>query len=210
VRTSMLFRALLDAMDAWASAGTPPPASRIPRRTDGTLITMDEWLASFPRIPGAATPSGPNGLELLDFGGEFARGIRQEPPVVKAAHYAVLVPAVDGDGNELGGVRAPMVAAPLATYTGWNLRARGFGQGAMHEFTGSTIAFPDSPEERAATGDPRRSILERYPSSAAYAAAIRAAAEALVAERYMLSEDVERAVAAARAWDRPRHDVRLG
>ena len=209
VRTSMLFRALLDAMDAWASAGTPPPASRIPRRADGTLITMDEWLASFPRIPGAATPSGPNGLELLDFGGEFAHGIRQEPPVVKAAHYAVLVPAVDADGNELGGVRAPMVAAPLATYTGWNLRARGFGQGAMHEFTGSTIAFPDSPEERAATGDPRRSILERYPSSTAYAAAIRAAAEALVAERQMLAEDVDRAVAAARNWDRPRHDIRL-
>ena len=76
--------------------------------------------------------------------------------------YPVLVPAVDADGNDLGGVRAPMVEAPLATYTGWNLRARGFGQGAMHEFTGSTIPLPDSPEERAATGDPRRSILERY------------------------------------------------
>jgi hypothetical protein len=210
VRTSMLFRALLDAMDAWASSGTPPPASRIPRRADGTLITMQEWLASFPRIPGAATPSGPNDLPLLDFAREFAPGIRQPPVGNARAHYTVLVPAVDADGNDLGGVRAPMVAAPPATYTGWNLRARGFGHGAMHEFSGSTIAFPDSPEERAATGDPRRSILERYPSSSAYAAAIRAAAEALVAERYMLAEDVERAVAAARAWDRPRHDVRLG
>jgi len=26
----------------------------------------------------------------------------------------------------------------------------------------------------------------------------------------MLAEDVERAVAAALSWDRPRHDVRLG
>jgi hypothetical protein len=102
-----------------------------------------------------------------------------------------------------------MVEAPLATYTGWNVRARGFGQGALHEFTGSTIPLPDSPEERAAAGDPRRSILERYPDSTAYAAAIRRAAERLVEQRLMLAEDVERAVAAAQGWDRPRHDVRL-
>ena len=34
---------------------------------------------------------------------------------------------MDRDGNEQAGVRAPMVAAPLATYTGWNLRTRGHG-----------------------------------------------------------------------------------
>jgi hypothetical protein len=130
--------------------------------------------------------------------------------VMPGPGYAVRIPAVDADGNDVAGVRAPMVEAPLATYTGWNLRVRGFGQGAMHEFTGSTIPLPDSPEERTATGDPRRSILERYADSLAYAAAIRAAAERLVEERLMLAEDVERAVAAALSWDQPRHDVRLG
>ena len=124
--------------------------------------------------------------------------------------YPVLIPSVDADGNDVAGVRAPMVQAPLATYTGWNLRARGFGQGAMHEFTGSTIPLPDSPEERAATRDPRKSIKERYPDNAAYVAAIRTAAEQLVEQRLMLAEDVERAVAAATGWDKPRHDVRLG
>ena len=210
VRTSMLFRAMLDAMDAWASHGTLPPDSRVPRRADGTLVAMADWLRQFPRIPGVATPCGPSELPRLEFGQEFASGILKEPPtVMPGPGYPVLVPAVDADGNDSGGVRAPMVEAPLATYTGWNLRARGFGQGAMHEFTGSTIPLPDSPEERTATGDPRRSILERYPDSAAYAAAIRAAAERLVELRLMLAEDVERAVAAARGWDRPRHDVRL-
>jgi hypothetical protein len=171
---------------------------------------MAEWLRQFPRIPGVATPSGPSELPRLEFGQEFASGSLKEPPtVMPGPGYTVLVPAVDADGNDSCGVRAPMVEAPLATYTGWNLRARGFGQGAMHEFTGSTIPLPDSPEERTATGDPRRSILERYPDSAAYAAAIRAAAERLVEQRLMLAEDVERAVAAARGWDRPRHDVRL-
>ncbi|MCL4765341.1 MAG: hypothetical protein KJZ80_03820 [Hyphomicrobiaceae bacterium] len=209
VWTSMLFRAMLDAMDAWATNGTPPPPSRIPRRADRTLVTAEEWRAAFPRIPGVAVPSGPNALPRLDFGPAFADGLLEEPPrVLPGPGYTVLVPAVDGDGNDIAGVRAPMVAAPLATYTGWNLRSRGFGHGAMHEFTGSTIPFPDTLEERHATGDPRRAVEERYPDRLAYAAAIRAAAEALVSERLMLAEDVERVVAAAESWGAPRHDVR--
>jgi hypothetical protein len=150
---------MLDALDAWASHGVAPPDSRIPRRADGTLVTVAEWLRQFPAIPGVATPRGPSDLPRLEFGQEFASGILTEPPtVMPGAGYTVLVPAVDSDGNDVAGVRAPMVEAPLATYTGWNLRARGFGKGAMHEFSGSTIPLPDSPEERAATGDPRRSI----------------------------------------------------
>ncbi|MBN8908329.1 MAG: hypothetical protein J0H99_17245, partial [Rhodospirillales bacterium] len=39
VATSALFRAMLDAMDAWATDGTPPPDSRIPTRASGTLVT---------------------------------------------------------------------------------------------------------------------------------------------------------------------------
>jgi hypothetical protein len=102
-----------------------------------------------------------------------------------------------------------MVQAPLGTYCGWNLRARGFGHGAMHEFSGSYIPLPETPEERRMTGDPRRSILERYPSVQAYVSAITAAARRLVEEGFTLEEDVERAAAAAADWGRPRHDIRL-
>ena len=102
-----------------------------------------------------------------------------------------------------------MVGAALGTYCGWNLRARDFGHGAMHEFSGSYIPLPESPQERHMTGDPRPSILERYPDAAAYVAAIRSAALKLVEEGLMLEEDVDRAVAAAANWGRPRHDVRL-
>ena len=146
----------------------------------------------------------------MDFGPDAERGCLQEPPqLLSGKAYPVLVPAVDNDGNDIAGVRAPMVAAPLGTYTGWNLRSRGFGHGAMHEFSGSYIPFPDSPEERRMTDDPRKSILERYPNADAYVAAIAAAARKLVEEGLMLEEDIERAVAAAANWDRPRHDVRL-
>jgi len=210
VATTALFRAALDALDAWATHGAAPPPGRVPRRADGTLVTMPEWRAGFPAIPGIAAPRGPSALPLLDFG-EAPPGVhmREPPAVAPGEGYAVLVPALDGDGNDIAGVRAPMVAAPLATYTGWNIRGRGHGQGAMHEFTGSTIPLPDTPEERAATGDPRASVLERYPDKAAYVAAIEAAARRLVAERLMLEEDLPRAVALAADWGRPRHSVLL-
>src|ERR1700737_1204307 len=210
VATSMLFRLAIDAMDRWATSGIAPPESRVPRRADGTLVAVEEWRRQFPAIPGVATPRAPSALPLLDFGPQAERGILKEPPdIVPGGGYTILVPAVDGDGNDKAGGRAPMVAAPLGTYCGWNLRARGFGQGAMHEFSGSYIPLPETPEERRAMGDPRRSILERYPNAEAYIEAIRAAARQLVEQGLMLEEDVERAVVAARDWGRPRHDVRF-
>lgn len=210
VATTALARAMLDALDRWATDGTKPPDSRIPTVADGTLVPHDTWRRQFPAIPGAATPREPSDLPRIDYGPQAAEGILREPPTIDPSqHYAVLVPAVDRDGNEVAGVRAPMVAAPLATYTGWNLRTRGHGHGAMHQFSGSTLPFPDSAEERHVTNDPRPAIAERYPDRDAYVAAITAAASALCRERLLLAEDVPRAEAAAANWHAPRHDVKL-
>jgi len=210
VWTSMLFRGMIDALDAWATKGVAPPESRIPRRADGTLVGMEDWRTAFPAIPGVATPRSPSEAPHLDWGPDADRGILAEPPKVIAERgYAVLVPQVDKDGNDIAGVRAPMVAAPLATYTGWNIRARGYGNGALHEFTGSTLPFPETAEEARATGDPRRSIAERYGNRKGYAEAIVAAARKLVADRLMIEEDVERCAAAASNWHAPRHVVEL-
>jgi hypothetical protein len=211
VMTSMLFRANLDNLDRWAGGGKPPPASRIPRRADKTLATAEEWRESFPAIPGAMTPRGPSELDLLDFGPAIDDGIisKEPPQIVPGKRYAVLVPATDADGNDIAGVRAPMVQAPLATYLGWSMRAKGLGYGAMGPIVGSTILFPETPEEHAQTGDPRRAILERYPDKRAYARAIGEAAKRLAAEGLMLEEDIPRAEALAADWGRPRHDVKL-
>jgi hypothetical protein len=211
VQTSMLFRAMLDALDAWASTGTAPPASRIPLRADGTLVSYAEWRGMFPAIPATGIPQKANALPLLDFGAEFERGIlsKEPPDIVDAEGYAIGVPAVDADGNDVAGVRVPMVQAPLGTYTGWNLRSRGHGHGAMYMFEGSYIPFPDTPEERSSTGDPRTSILQRYDDASGYARAVQRAARLLVEERLMIEEDVERCVAAAGDWGRPLHDVKL-
>ena len=211
VQTSMLFRAALDAMDRWAGDGVQPPPSRVPTRADGSLVDYSTWRAGFPEIPGLMLPNAINALRRLDFGPRADDGIldTKPPAVADADGYVTLVPATDGDGIDLGGVNAPMVSAPLATYTGWNLRRRDAGYGAMFEFSGSTIGFPDSPEEREFIGDPRASVLQRYPDKAAYVAAIVAAAEKLVAEGLMLDEDIERAARLAADWGRPRHAVGL-
>lgn len=67
---------------------------------------------------------------------------------------------------------------------------------------GSTIPFARDAAERVRRGDPRPSVAERYASREAYLERVRAAAEALVAVRHMLAEDVEAAVArGGRLWD---------
>ena len=166
----MFFRAALDNLDRWATDGIEPPPGRYPKRADRTLLTGDEWREVFPDIPGVMLPQGPATLELYDFGPEFEKGLlSNEPPgLADAKGYSTLVLAVDEDGNDVGCLRAPMVEVPLATYTGWNLRARGQGYGAKYKFTGSTLPFPETPEERVVTGDPRRSIVERYGDSTGY------------------------------------------
>jgi hypothetical protein len=219
VATSALFRAMMDAMDAWATDGTRPPDSRVPMRADDSLVDYETWRKQFPAIPGVATLAEPNALPLLDFGPDSERGILREPPTMvhgrndpdraRGLTYTVLVPSVDDDGNDIPGVRVPIVAAPLGTYTGWNPRERGYGHGIQWRFEGSYIPFPETISERIATADPRPSILERYPDKAAYVEAIIAAARALVEQRLLLEEDVARAAEAAADWGRPRHAVTL-
>ncbi|MGD9618209.1 MAG: alpha/beta hydrolase domain-containing protein [Alphaproteobacteria bacterium] len=45
----------------------------------------------------------------------------------------------DADGNALGGVRHPLLAAPLATHVGWSLRTSGYGEGELFTIQGSIL-----------------------------------------------------------------------
>ena len=107
------------------------------------------------------------------------------------------MPRIDADGNELDGIRSPLIAAPLGTYVGWNVFAGGFQKGRYCNNTGGYIPFAATRAERLAKGDPRPSLEERYPSHAAYVAKVKAQADALVAQRYMLAADAARIVAEA-------------
>jgi hypothetical protein len=113
------------------------------------------------------------------------------------------VPQVDADGNDIAGVRAPEVAVPLATTTGWNFRSERIGNPTTPvALLGAYFAFPKTRAERAAKADPRLSIEERYTGKADYLSKIRAAAADLVNQRLMLEEDVDLTMQrAARHWD---------
>ncbi len=97
-------RALLAALEAWVKDGVAPPESVYPRLADGQLTSLGAL--RFPAIAGVAPPQHPRVARRLDFGPEFeSRGIiLQEPPKVTGA-FPVLVPQVDADGIDLGGVR---------------------------------------------------------------------------------------------------------
>ena len=94
-----------------------------------------------------------------------------------------------------------MRQAPLGTYTGWNIIASGFDKGKMCLLNGSFIPFAKTKAERSASGDPRRSLEERYGNHGSYVDVVRAAAEKAVAERFLLREDADRLIAEATASD---------
>jgi hypothetical protein len=199
LNTSTLLRALLDQLDAWATEGIPPTESRVPRRANGTLVTAETVRQNFPRIDDVETPDEPSRLLLQDYGPEFAQGlIANHPPRVDATQeYAVLVPSIDADGNDIPGLRTPDVRVPLATYTGWNLRANGSGTKAMYSIVGSYIAFAATEVEREARGDARPALSERYRSKADYVSRVALAVRELVERRLLLPEDGDRYVEAA-------------
>jgi hypothetical protein len=124
-----------------------------------------------------------------------------EPPIESTA-YPVFVQSTDADGNALGGIRHPMLTAPLATHVGWSLRASGYGEGDLFTIQGSMIPFAATEAERQRAGDPRPSLETRYASRDAWAARLAAATDHLVTERLLLAEDGDRLLAAAReSWD---------
>jgi hypothetical protein len=186
-------RALLVALFEWVEHGTAPPDSRFPSRAAGTLVPLAEARATFPRLAGVTFPGVFNELRLRDHS--------VEPPRETAA-YPVFVQATDADGNALGGIRHPLLAAPLATHVGWSLRAQGYGKGDLFTIQGSMIPFAQTEAERLRADDPRPSLEARYPSRDAWAARLTAAVDRLVAGRLLLAEDGDRLTAAAReSWD---------
>jgi hypothetical protein len=182
------WRSMLANMDAWVRNGTAPPESKYPKIGDRTLVTLSDY--AFPSIPQVNKPREANRAYRLNFGPEWSRGvITMQPPQVGEA-FPVLVPQVDRDGNELAGIHLPEIAVPLATYTGWNLRDPSIGAPEQREaFEGSYLAFPKTAIAREKSGDPRKSIAERYSSREDYLDRYGKAIGTLVKERWILEED---------------------
>jgi hypothetical protein len=199
-------RALTAAFVDWVTKGTEPPPSRYPRLDRGELAPATKAAMNFPTIPGAPSPEGlVNMVADHDYGPEFRYAdlsgvIAKEPPVVKQ-WIPTLVPKVDADGSDVGGVPSVLRQAPLGSYLGWNVTAAGFDKGKQCTLSGGYIPFVKTKAERVAAGDPRPSLEERYGNHAGYVAAVRAAAEKAVNERFLLRDDADRLIAQASASD---------
>jgi len=196
---SETYRALFQALTDWVMTGAEPPASRYPTLAAGDLVQPTAPAMGFPFIPGYPAPDGHlNSLLQYDFGPSFNAAdlsgaiSRQPPRVVKV--LPSLVPRTDGDGNEMAGVRSIQLQVPLGTYLGWNETASGFQKGRGCGFQGGYIPFAATRRQRLASGDPRRSLEERYGSHAEYVAKVREAVRQLSLQRFLLPADADRLV----------------
>jgi Alpha/beta hydrolase domain len=212
--SSPVQRALFLALDKWSTAGIAPPQSRVPRLSDGTM-TLPAFTGFPTNIPDPfhATPSGKvtyTGLKTtrhrFNLGpGFYDTGIPSIfPPVitppleietsaplpsdVNGPVYPSFAPTTDSDGNDIAGVRLADVTVPLATYTGWGLRSGAQANDGC-ESSGQFIPFPATVAARVATGDPRPSVEERYPTFDAYDNQVKSAMNAMIQERTLLCED---------------------
>ena len=200
-------RALLVDLDQWVSSGREPPANRVPRRSDGTLVpSLPQAAEGFPKIPGVNYNGIMHTGDLWDFGRHFDDGIVTiSPPILVGTPYPVFVPKTDVDGNDIAGIRLPDISVPIATYTGWALRASPATEtGGIKivdgcDASGQRIPFQHTKAERMAIGDPRLSLEERYPDHQTYVNMVTQAAQNLEQQRLLVDLDVQAYIAAAQA-----------
>jgi hypothetical protein len=201
---SITARALAVAVDEWADRGIDPPRSNYPRIENKTLVSLDEFREAFPKIPGLEPPSVMNTLNVFDFGPLFNSegGVQTVLPPVYGSRYEVFVPrpGEDGTGDTSTGINTIWTRAPVGTNVGWNVRA-GFRAPDLCSLSGSFIPFATTKAERLASGDPRKSLEERYENHTGFVTAVEKAAKELVKERFLLPEDALTFIQAAEASD---------
>ena len=212
------------ALRDWIMTGTEPPPSVWPRMRgpngERTLVEATKAAMGFP----SGVPGIPDSIFLpenfvfpildYDWGGEFdhfnaSGNPTNVPPPIKSV-VKMMVPKVDADGNELGGVPTVQRDAPLGTYLGWNITAgpgdvnyqnQPFHAGQVCNYVGGMVPFFKTKAERDAVGDPRLSLEERYGNHAGYVAAVTKAANNAFTRGYLLAADRDTLIQQAKNSD---------
>ena len=215
--------ALIVRFRDWVMKDAVPPPSKYPTLSDGNLVDPVKDAMGFPTIPAAVAGPGwrttapeagfINPVLDYDWGPQFdpndGSGVPTSiPPSIKQV-IKMLVPRVDVDGNEVGGVPVVLNDAPLATYLGWNItdgrnspplaQYRPFHAGQLCDYSGGMIPFAKTKSERQASGDPRLSLEERYKDHAGYVDAVRKAAANAIAQGFLLQTDANVLITQAEA-----------
>ena len=208
------------ALRDWVMLGVDPPPSQWPTLAKKTLVEPTKAAMGFP----SGVPGIPDSIFLpenfifpvfdYDWGPEFnesdATGTPTNAPPPILHVIKMMVPRVDADGNELGGVPTVQRDAPLGTYLGWNITSgpgsaaydgRPFHAGQVCNYVGGMVPFFKTKAQRLAAGDPRLSLEERYRTHAGYVAAVTAAANNAFNQGYLLAADRDALIAQAVASD---------
>jgi len=205
-----VWRALTVHFRNWVMKGIAPPPSRYPTLREAQLVAPSKTAMNFPTLPGLREslpePDFINPLLDYDWGSRFdpndATGIPTNAPPRIRQVLKMLVPKVDADGNEVGGVPNVLRDAPLGTYLGWNVTAGGarpFHAGKLCSYAGGMVPFARTKAEREANKDVRLSLEERYGNHAGYVEAVRAAARKAVDAGFLLESDAQTLIKQASA-----------
>jgi hypothetical protein len=208
------------ALRDWVVNGTEPPPSVWPRMKDKNLVEPTMKAMGFPKgIPGIPESIfKPENFIFpvfdYDWGPQYdhsnANGVPTNAPPPIRHVVKMLVPRVDQDGNEIGGIPTVQNDAPLGTYLGWNITAgpgdptydgRPFHAGQVCNYTGGMVPFFKTKAQRLAAADPRLSLEERYGTHAGYVAAVTQAAWNAYNKGYLLAADRDALIAQAEASD---------
>ena len=173
-----ILRGLLIDLDEWVNRDITPPDSVFPGLTKGSVVSPETL--KIPAFEGSAI----HAINKLRLRGSELVNAKEGP------YYPVKVPKVDRDGTPIGGVTLPEISVPTGTYTGWNLRAKGYAEGDLYTYYGSYIPFPLT----STKSDWRQPLSERYADITTYRNAITSATNKLVKDRFMIPEDVSRVV----------------
>jgi len=204
------WRAITVHFRNWVMNNTAPPPSRYPTMREGQLVAPNKVAMGFPTLPGlrATAPEADliNPLLDYDWGPQFdpndASGIPSNAPPKIRQVLKMLVPKVNADGNEVGGIPVLLLEVPLGTYLGWNITAGGarpFHEGQLCNYAGGMLPFAKTRAEREANNDPRPSLEERYGSHAGFVEAVRKATEKVKTSGFLLDKDAAALIKAAEA-----------
>jgi hypothetical protein len=187
-------RALLSSLTQWVTNDAAvAQKSRYPQFEDGSLLRFEDY-----RLPEYVAhldiPKSPHTAYLVDYGNRWAQGIIDNVPPRILAEFTPPVPAVDKFGNELGGLRHPLLEEPLAVFMPWVLRHNKFADDEMMDFRGSLQLLE------------RTEVLKRYPDWMSYLAKLETHINNAIAQKTLLAEDKYRVIEQAKwLWQQVMH-----
>ena len=182
---------LFDRLCAWVMHGEEPPASAYPSLADETLMAQEFF--TFPNTPGVSAPVIVDLFPRYDWGRDYEDGILIKLPPGIGALYPQLVPAVGDDGNEIAGLRSPLISVPVASFTGWNYSSHWLGveNSPDQSLSGAWLPFSRTRVEKRKLKDGRPSLDRLYKNRQDYLNKLKASCDSLAGQKLFLREDTD-------------------